>query len=274
MTQPYEDLSPTPAENDSVAEPTLLEQMGGISGLIYTTLPILVLMPVNNAYGLGAALAASLGVAALIFLWRLFRKESLQPAISGLMGVGIGAGIAWWTGDAKGYFLYGIWMSLLFAVVAVVSVAVRWPIVGVIWKGINGQDMLWRRDTRARRAYAWATLGWALVFLARFIVQNNFYNSDATDALWLARLLMGWPLTGLVTLFTIFMVRRAGKLIAQGELEKTDDEYDRALGAERNPDDAPDNTGVIDPVSGSTAADTEARDRGTRGHEQESNTHD
>ncbi|MGP6173024.1 DUF3159 domain-containing protein [Corynebacterium sp. A21] len=246
--------------------------MGGISGLIYTTLPILVLMPINNAYGLGAALAASLGVAALIFLWRLIRKESLQPAISGLVGVGIGAGIAWWTGDAKGYFLYGIWMSLLFAVVAVISVAVRWPLVGVIWKGINGQNMKWREDTRARRAYGWATLGWALVFIARFLVQNNFYNSDATTALWLARLLMGWPLTGLVTLFTIFMVRRAGKLIEQGEQEKTGDEHDPAPAAESNPDDAPDTPGTINLVSGNTAADTEARDRGTRGHEQESNT--
>lgn len=192
-------------------QPTLLEQMGGLSGLVSSTLPILVLVPVNNAYGLVPALLAALGVALLIFLWRLVRRENLQPAFSGLLGVGIGAAIAWWTGDAKGYFLYGIWMSLLLFILAVVSVVVRWPLVGVIWRGINGDGMAWRVNPAARRAYAWATLGWAVVFLSRFLIQNNFYNADDTNALALARILMGWPLTGLVTLFTIFMVRRANK---------------------------------------------------------------
>ncbi len=192
-------------------QPTLLEQMGGLSGLVSSTLPILVLVPVNNAYGLVPALLAALGVALLVFLWRLVRKENLQPAFSGLMGVGIGAAIAWWTGDAKGYFLYGIWMSLLLCILALGSVIVRWPLVGVIWKGINGEGMAWRENKTALHAYAWATLGWAVVFLARFVIQNNFYNADDTNALAVARILMGWPLTGVVTLFTFFMARRANQ---------------------------------------------------------------
>ena len=49
--------------NESQAEPTLLEQMGGLSGLVSATLPVLVLIPVNNFFGLGPALGAALGVA-------------------------------------------------------------------------------------------------------------------------------------------------------------------------------------------------------------------
>lgn len=163
MTKPDSSngASASNASNDATVtteqEPTLLEQMGGLSGLVSATLPVVVLIPVNNVWGLGPALLAALGVALLIAVWRIARKETLQPAISGLVGVGICAAIAWFTGDAKGYFLYGIWMSLLFFIVAAISIVVRWPLVGVIWKGINGEDMRWRTVAPARRAYAIAT---------------------------------------------------------------------------------------------------------------------
>ena len=62
---------------------TVLQQMGGISGLIYSSLPVLVFVPVSSAFGLVPAIVAALGVATAILVWRLFRRESTQPAISG-----------------------------------------------------------------------------------------------------------------------------------------------------------------------------------------------
>lgn len=210
-TQPGAESNPGKEQENN--HQSLLDQMGGLSGLVSSTLPILVFLPANNMWGLSGAVLASLGVAVIIFLWRLVRKENLQPALSGLMGVAICAGIAWIMGDAKGYFLYGIWMSLIYAVVFVISIVVRWPLVGVIWKGINGDGMGWRQVGGARAAYAWATAAWAVVFCARFVVQNFLYNADDTSALWIARMLMGWPLTGLVTLFTVLMVKKASRSI-------------------------------------------------------------
>lgn len=201
------------AERKPIEEQTLLEQMGGWQGLVSTTLPIVVLVPVNSKWGLGPALIAALAVALVILVWRVVRKETIQPAISGFLGVAFCAAIAWFTGDAKGYFLYGIWASLVFAVVALASVLFKWPAVGVIWKGINGEGMMWQRVTPARRAYAIATLGWVVIFVARFIVQNNLYNSSDTTTLGIVRILMGWPLTGVVTALTVWMVRRANKAI-------------------------------------------------------------
>ena len=119
--------------------------MGGISGLIYSSLPVLVFVPVSSLFGLVPAIVAALGVAALILVWRLVRKESVQPAISGFMGVGICALIAYIVGESKGYFLYGIWMSLFWAVVFLVSVLIRRPVVGYIWSWVNGHDRGWRR---------------------------------------------------------------------------------------------------------------------------------
>ncbi|MDD7586624.1 MAG: DUF3159 domain-containing protein, partial [Corynebacterium glucuronolyticum] len=138
-----------PADEDDA--PSLLDQMGGLSGLIATTLPIVVYVPANSFFGLTTAIVAALGVAALVFVWRLVRKETLQPAVSGFLGVIFCAAIAWFMGDAKGFFLYGIWMSLLYAVIFVISILVRWPAVGVIWKGIKGDGFGWRKFPRARR---------------------------------------------------------------------------------------------------------------------------
>ena len=196
-------------ENNREKDPTLLEQMGGVSGLVSVTLPVLVLVPVNSLWGLGPALIAALAVAVGILIWRVVRKENPQPAISAFLGVAICAGIAWVTGDAKGYFLYGIWVSLLLGIGGVLSIVVRWPLVGVIWKGLNGDGMEWQRVASARRAYAVATAVWALLFFARFFVQNALYNTSETVQLGPARILMGWPLTAVAVIVTIWMARRA-----------------------------------------------------------------
>lgn len=213
-----DDNQPQRLERKPLEEQTLLEQMGGITGLVSATLPVLVLIPVNSLWGLTPALIAAVGAAALIMVWRLLRKETIQPAISGLLGVALCAAIAWFTGDAKGYFLYGIWASLVLFAAAFASVLFRWPAVGVIWKGINGEEMAWRHVPQALRAYTYATLGWCAVFLARFLVQNNIYNSDdSTTTLGVVRILMGWPLTGLVTALTVWMVRKADKAVEAAE---------------------------------------------------------
>ena len=73
---------------------------------------------------------AALGIATLILLWRLIRRESVQPAVSGLIGVVVCALIAYMLGQSKGYFLLGIWTSLLWAAVFAVSILLRRPVVG------------------------------------------------------------------------------------------------------------------------------------------------
>ena len=62
----------------------LLDQMGGVSGLIYSSLPVLVFVPVSTAFGLLPAILAALGVAALVLVWRL-----VAPRIGAAGGVGI-----------------------------------------------------------------------------------------------------------------------------------------------------------------------------------------
>ncbi|MEU3013410.1 DUF3159 domain-containing protein [Nocardia asteroides] len=194
------------------AEQTLLEQLGGFSGLIYSTLPVLVFVPVNSLAGLTAAIWAALGVAAGVLAWRLFRHDPVQPAISGFLGVGLCAFIAYRAGEAKGFFLFGIYTSLVYGGVFLLSILFRWPLVGVIWGALNGHGTAWRADRRIRRLYDLATVVWVVVFAARYLVQSQLYDTDHTTWLAVARIGMGWPLTAVALVVTVWAVRRAGHL--------------------------------------------------------------
>jgi hypothetical protein len=198
----------------------LLGQMGGISGLIYSSLPVVVFVPVSTLYGLKPAIIAALGVATLVLVWRLRRHETVQPAVSGFIGVAISAAIAYVVGESKGYFLLGIWSSLLYAGVFAGSVLIRRPIVGYIWGWVKEHDSRWRRVRKALWAYDIATLIWVVVFLSRFIVQRYLYNIDQTGWLGFARIAMGWPLTVLAALCMYFPIRVAQHAVHEAERDE------------------------------------------------------
>ncbi|HEY4024060.1 MAG TPA: DUF3159 domain-containing protein [Pseudonocardiaceae bacterium] len=192
------------------AMPTLLEQMGGLSGLIYSSVPVLVFVGVFlPTRSLAASLWASVGSAVLILILRLARREKIQPAISGLFGVAVAAFIAYRTGSARGYFAFGIWTSLAYGGVFLVSMIVRWPLAGVVWSALNSKGMAWRKDPRCRRFYDGATVVWVLVFGIRFAVQEWLYNLNDIGWLGIARIAMGWPLTAFAALVTVWAVRKA-----------------------------------------------------------------
>ncbi len=221
MTDP-EDPGATPRESGTpenmstnrINPERLLAQAGGISGVIYSSLPVIVFVIASSVSGLVPAIASAVGVAALILVWRLIRRESPQPAFSGFLGVALCALIAYVLGESKGYFLLGIWMSLVWAVVFTVSVLIRRPLVGYAWSWATGRGDAWRGVPRAVYAFDVASVGWVLVFAARFVVQGLLYNADRTGWLAAARLGMGWPLTALAALATYAAIKSAQRSIA------------------------------------------------------------
>lgn len=196
----------TPAER-------MMEQLGGVSGIVYSSLPVLVFVGTSKLLGLAAASGAALGVAALILVWRLLRRESVQPAVSGLIGVAVCVLIAYLMGESKGYFLLGIWTSLIYAAIFAVSIVIRRPVVGYIWSWLHGHDRGWRGVRRAVYAFDVATFTWVVVFTARFVVQRVLYDSDHTGWLVVARIAMGWPLTAVAALVTFLAIRTAQRAL-------------------------------------------------------------
>ena len=189
--------------------PTLLEQMGGVQGIVASTIPVGVFVVVNVVFALQAALIAALASGVAIAAWRIARKQAVQPAVSGLFAVGVAAFLAYRTGEARAFYLPGLLFSAALGLAFLVSVLVRWPLAGVVWHGINGDGQTWRQDPRMLRAYTLASLLWTLVFAARVVVQGLLYNADEETWLGIARLVMGYPLVGVALLGTFWAVRRA-----------------------------------------------------------------
>lgn len=190
---------------------TPLEQMGGTTGLVYMMLPVVAFVLANASYGLTAAICTAVGVALAISVLRLVRKESIQPALSGLFGVATASFIAWKTGSAKGFFLTGIWANLALGVLFLLSVLVRRPLAGVVWGALNGTGTAWLEDKPSRHYYDIATLTLVGVFAARVAVQQWLYDQDRTGWLAVAKIAMGYPLLALAFLVVLWAGRRSGK---------------------------------------------------------------
>jgi hypothetical protein len=191
---------------DKPGPPTIWEQMGGPMGMVDSGLPVVVFIIGNAIGGLGWGIGAALTAAVLIAIMRIARRRPVTQAIAGVFGVGIAAFIAYKTDSAKGYFLLGIWSYLLYGGALLVSMLVRWPLIGVIWEGINGRGSGWRSDRKLVRRYDYATFVWVLVFAARYLVQNYLYDTDQVGWLAAVRLLMGYPVFILAIAVSVWIV--------------------------------------------------------------------
>jgi hypothetical protein len=185
----------------------LLARAGGVSGLVYSSVPVTVFAATSALLDLETAIVAAFAVAALVLFWQLLRRESIRPALFGFGGVALGAGWALVTGQAKDFYLPGIWMYLLLAIVFTVSVLIRRPLVGVGWAWVTGRDDSWRRDRRVRLIFDLVTTMMALVSWARFFVQYYLYDTDQAGLLAVARIAMGWPVF-VVTSTVIYLAIR------------------------------------------------------------------
>jgi hypothetical protein len=110
----------------------VLEQLGGWRGMLDATVPTVGFILANAFWGLRTGIWAALGAALLVFLLRLVRRESVQQAFSGLFGVAIAVAIAAASGQARDFFVPGLIRNAALGVVLIGSIAVRWPLVGVV----------------------------------------------------------------------------------------------------------------------------------------------
>jgi hypothetical protein len=194
----------------------LSEQLGGVRGLVESSIPVVVFVVANIVGPLRPALAAAVATAVALAVYRLSKRQSIRHAINGLFGILVGVAFAWKTGNAKDFYLPGILFSLVYAVAMVVSVAVRHPLVGWLWSiVIGGGSTDWRDEPRLVRTFSWLTLVWASIYLLKVGVQTSLFLTDQLNdtekasALGVARLALGYPPYVLLLAVTVWAVRRA-----------------------------------------------------------------
>jgi hypothetical protein len=190
----------------------IAEQLGGWRGLVESSIPVALFVLVNVVASLNAALIGSAAVAVGIAAWRLSQRQPIRHAVNGLVGIGIGAAIAWRTGEEKDFYLPGILYGLAYGAALLASVVVRLPLVGWIWSVVvaGGSDV-WRRDPRLLRTFGWLTVLWGVVWMAKVGVQAALYLADEATALGVARLALGYPPYALLLAITVWTVRRVNR---------------------------------------------------------------
>ena len=126
--RPADDAEPTPGP--LFDRHLVLDQLGGWRGMIDATLPTVAFVVANSLGGLVPGIWAAGVAAVLVFVLRLVRRESIQQAMSGLFAVAVAVAIAFYTGQARDFFVFGIVRNAAIALVLFASIALRRPLVG------------------------------------------------------------------------------------------------------------------------------------------------
>ncbi|MFC9919172.1 DUF3159 domain-containing protein [Agromyces binzhouensis] len=196
------------ARDETLTPADLVGALGGIRGLAEAILPGLVFLVVYTfTRELGWALGASLGLAVVFTALRLFTRSQPTQAIAGLIGVAASAALSLWTGRAEDNYVIGFYTNAAYAVAILISLLVRWPLVGLVVGFLMGDGTAWRRERRKYRAMQFLTVVWLGMFVARLLVQVPFYYAGNVEALGATRLLMGVPLYALLLVFSWLVVR-------------------------------------------------------------------
>jgi hypothetical protein len=196
------------APGETPSGSALLAAMGGIRGLVESILPGLGFLVVYTiTQNLLLSVLAPL-VLALVFVGvRIATRQPFTSAIAGVLGIALSAGLALFTGRAEDNFVFGFVINAVFLVGLIVSLAVRWPLIGVIASLITGEGSVWRKDRAKFRVAVIATLLWCGLFGLRLAVELPLYFAGNVSALAGLKLLLGVPLYAAMLWVTWLLVR-------------------------------------------------------------------
>ncbi|SKB84884.1 Protein of unknown function [Arthrobacter sp. 49Tsu3.1M3] len=176
----------------------VLKSAGGIQGIAESILPGLVFLIAFtiDRENLAMAVTASLAVAAVFTVARLVQRKPLTQALAGFIGVGLSAWLATSTGKAENFYVLGFFTNVGYILAMSISVAVRWPIAGLLFGLIRNEGVEWRKDPKRIRAYSIGTWVIVAVLVLRLVVQVPLYfmGEQGLAALATTRLIMGAPL--------------------------------------------------------------------------------
>ena len=196
---------------EAVVRGQLSKAMGGRRGMVEAAVPTITFTFVYIATKeIRLAIAASVAFAVAMLVVRLVQRSTVQYVLNALFGIGVGCLFVWLGGrnggdeseQALAYFLPGLLYNAGYAVVMVLSILARWPVVGLLVGAVADDPTEWRQDPQIVKLCSHLT--WVLVApcVLRVLVQAPIYlggrAADDADpfvtALGVAKVVMGWPL--------------------------------------------------------------------------------
>ncbi|GAB3044462.1 DUF3159 domain-containing protein [Parafrigoribacterium mesophilum] len=196
----------TPGEVPTAA--SLMKAVGGVRGLIEALVPGLIFLVVYTITGeVAPSVLIPVAVGVVFVVARAIARTGMTSAIAGLIGIAISAAFALITGRAADNFLPGLLTNVVSLAVLLLSLAVRWPLIGLIAGLLTNEGTAWRDDSAKRRVLTVATWLWAGLFAFRLAVQVPLYFANLPEWQAAAKLIMGIPLYAALLWVTWLMVR-------------------------------------------------------------------
>ena len=173
----------------------ILNTLGGARGIIDSGVPsIAFLISYDISKNLNHSAIIALSLSVIFTIIRLFRRETLQHALSGIFIVAVSALIAHHTGKAKDFYLPGLIINALYACLYLITNLTGWPLLGLLLGPILGENVAWRKNPARKAAYTRAGWVWFGLFTSRLLVQYPLYKANELNWLGTALVVMGYPL--------------------------------------------------------------------------------
>lgn len=199
--------APSGGRDSAGAVPSFRGALGDPQALVDAAGPAIAFVVANRLVDVPTAGTISLALAALLCATRLLRRQPLRYALGGLAGALIAVGAAVVTGQAAAYFAPAAALNGLYAVVAVVSILARRPLVAWATAAAQRRPPDWFWQPHVRPAYSEITWAWAALFVTRASVRFALIASGRLEALAVAHVTLGLPAFAVLIVATYAYLR-------------------------------------------------------------------
>lgn len=194
---------------EEVVRHRLATALGGKRGMLEGAVPTLgftgTYVPTHD---LRLSLGVGITLAVVLLVVRIVQRQPVQFVVNSLVGIAIAAAFAARSGRAEDVFLPGIIYNAVYAVVFFVSVAVRWPLMGLMIGSVTGDLTSWRKDPGVLRLCSRLTLLLAVPCVIRVAVQYPLYLAGHVGWLGTSKIILGWPLQVAVLAAMAYLLAR------------------------------------------------------------------
>lgn len=192
---------PTHPTVEALIRHRLGEALGGVRGSIEAALPMLVFVVVwSTTSDRNTSLGAAAAVTVVFAIVRIAQRQTLQFVLGSILATGLAAFFALRSGQAEDAFLPGILTSCAYLVATLLSVLVRWPLIGLMVGAVDqaavaaGDPFRWRRNPAAVAVCSRLTLVLAGVYVIRVGIMGPLYLMNDVAGLTISKVVLGWPL--------------------------------------------------------------------------------
>jgi hypothetical protein len=183
---------------------SLIKSLGGWVGIIESAVPptaFLVIYSIWQNTVWAVTVSATLALASITK--QLVQRKPLSQAIVGAVLTALSAWLALKSpGGAKDYYIPGFITNLAYGSVMLLSVLVRWPIIGLVVGFFKGWGVAWRKNRSLLTRFDLITGMWAGLFGLRLAIELPLFFANNIAALGVAKLILGTPTYALCIWFT------------------------------------------------------------------------